>query len=208
MRRHVRLDVGSSTICRSLSAVLHGNRWVGLGRRVRILRRVRSRGNVVTPAVVVTAVVLSSPVVSGSRLGAVWDHLHASGDGASRRAASGCVGRGSGAAKSIVELLEERAADIVSSNVNGISNAHDYERAFAGHGKAGIRGIEPCARGFLNLTNAGTTLSNDGANKNMRDQQTEGVSLGRSGRGLVERLVVQCSDNETEGLTPKLALVL
>jgi hypothetical protein len=175
----VRLDMRSAAVCRGLTSVVNRHSRVGVAtdRRV-LLRRVRGRWHVLLgTSIMLAIVVLTTAVLTGSGLRAVRDDLHAARDGPSGRAASSGIGRGSRSAKTIVQLFEESAANIVSGNMNSVSNTHDYERAFAGHGQARIGRVQSGSRRLLNLANTGTSLTNDGADENVGDQETEGVSL-------------------------------
>lgn len=84
--------------------------------------------------------------------------------------------------------------------MDGICNTHHDKRSLARHGEAGIRSIEPGPGRFLDLSNSSTALTNDGANKNVRDQEAKRIRLGRSGGSFTKRLVVQRTNDQTESL--------
>lgn len=53
--------------------------------------------------------------------------------------------------------------------MHGIGDTENDKGSLGGQGKAGIRGIEACTGSFLDLTNAASTLADDGADENVRD---------------------------------------
>lgn len=183
MWRHVRLNVRSSSIgTTSLrTTVVHRHGWVGLGGGVRILLRVGRRRHVVRAAVIVAGIVLASSVVARSRLRAVRHDLHTSRDGTGRSTASGGICRCGRAAESVVELLQKGATHVVSRNVDSIGNTHNHQRSLARHGEAGIRRVQAGTGGLLNLADTSTTLTDDGTDQDVRNQQAQGIRLG--GRG-------------------------
>lgn len=83
MGSHMWLNVRSScSVCRRLTcSVLHGNRWSTVRGTVGVWLGVGGRRHVMGSTLLVSAVVLCTSVMSRCRLGAVWNHLHASGDG-------------------------------------------------------------------------------------------------------------------------------
>lgn len=103
--------------------------------------------------------------------------MHTAGNGSrGGTASSGICGR-SRATESIVQLFKESAAHIVGGNVDSVSNTHDNKRALAGHRQTRIRCVQSGSRGLLDFANASTSLTNDGADENVRDEETEGVSF-------------------------------
>lgn len=84
--------------------------------------------------------------------------------------------------------------------MDGIGNTHDNEGPFTRHREARIGCIQASARCLLNLTDPSTTLTNNRANENMWDQETQRVRLGCSRRGLTKRFVVEGTNDQTEGL--------
>lgn len=66
--------------------------------------------------------------------------------------------------------------------------------------EATIRGVETGPRSFLDLLDPGASLTDDGADQDARDQETERIGLGMRARWLAERLVIQCANDQTEGL--------
>lgn len=78
-----------------------------------------------------STVVFAMTKVAASGLRAVRNHLHSSGHDAGGTATPSGIGRRGGAAEAFVKLLEERASYIISSNMNSVSYAHDYEGTLA-----------------------------------------------------------------------------
>lgn len=149
-----------------------------------------------TAAVVVVAV----SIVPSGRLRGVGHNLQAAWHGASGSTAAGGVGRRSRPAETIVELLKQSAAYIVGGNVDGIGDTHDNKRAFTRQREACVRSVETSTRRLLNLLDASTTLSYDGANEDMRNQEAEGVGLGVGVGGFLQRLIVEGADDQPKGL--------
>lgn len=145
-------------------------------------------------------VVVAVSIVPSGRLRGVGDNLQAAWHGASGSTATGGVGRRSRSAETIVELLKQGAAYIVGGNVDGIGDAHDNERAFTRQREACVRSVETSTRRLLNLLDARTTLAYDGSNEDMRNQEAEGVGLGVSVGGFLQRLIVEGSDDQPKGL--------
>lgn len=52
----------------------------------------------------------------------------------------------------------------------------------------------------MDLSDPRAAFANDRANKDVGNQETKGVCLGRGGGCLAKRFVVQCSDDQTKGL--------
>jgi hypothetical protein len=126
----VRLHVGAGCIASgSMAAVGHrGSRIRVRLMGVAVLRRVRLGGHVVGSGVRAAAVVvLPVAEVAASRLRVVWDYLHAAGDCTRGAAAASRVGGRGRATKTLIELLQESAADVIGGNVDGISHAHHNE---------------------------------------------------------------------------------
>lgn len=99
------LNVGSSSaISTTLRTIVHGHagdRSLGSSVR-RVLRRVGSRSRHRGTTLRVASVVFAATILAGGGLRAVGDYLHAAGNRAGWRAASGSVGRSLGSAESLV----------------------------------------------------------------------------------------------------------
>lgn len=93
----------------------------GLLLRIRIRRQVVVRSRIGT-----SAIVLSLSKVASGWLGAVRDYLHAARYNTCRATTAGCVCRRCRSAEALIELIQERASDIVGGNVYCISHTHDY----------------------------------------------------------------------------------
>lgn len=180
MRRHVRLGVRSSSVRCWLTAVLHRHGRVWRSSAVGIVRWVGCRRHVVSSAILVTAVVFGPAVMTRSWLRRVRNNLHASRDRTSRRSTACGIGRSCWATKTLIKLLEKSASDIVSGNMDSVCDTHNHERPFARHWETRVGCIQTSTRGFLDLSDASTTLTNDGADQNMRDQKAERVCFGSS----------------------------
>jgi len=74
--------------------------------------------------------------------------------------------------------------------VDSVSHTQNDERTFSRQRQARVGCIQASARGFLNLTDSDTSLADDGTDEDVRDEKTEGVSLGLGSRGRFKRLVV------------------
>ena len=204
----VRLGVRAGPIAAGgLSAVGHLDCRVRVSLLgVAVLRRIPLGGHVMGSGIrTIAVVVLPIAKVATGRLGVVWNHLHSARDGSGGAAAAGRVGRGRCATKPLVKLFEECAANIVSCNVDSISHTHDDQRALRGEREARVGRIQAGAGCFLDLLDASAALSNDGADQDVRNQQTKGVCLGILARGLAQRLVVEGPDDQTERLQLMLA---
>lgn len=138
---------------------------------------IAARGRVPLSLRLVAVVLWVAPRTT-SWLWNIGDNLHASGDYSGRTTTASRVGGRRWAPKSLSQLLDKGASNVVSGNVNRISNAKDNKRTLRGERKTRIRRVEASARGFLDLTDADTALANDGANEDVRDEKAEGVSLG------------------------------
>lgn len=122
VRRHMWC---SSIAPGSLCGVMHRSRAVVWLMGMPVLRGVGLRRHVMASRIRASpVVVVTVAVVATGRLGSVGDHLHPSGDSSGGTAATSRIGGGCGAAKTLIELLEERATDVVGCNVDGISHAH------------------------------------------------------------------------------------
>lgn len=134
-----RRSIGSS----SLSTIVngHGRVWlrgVGMGAVLRgavWLRRHRVSSRIwTTPSV--SAIILPVTVVAASGLRQVRDYLHASRDHSCRATASSGIRRCRRSSESLVQLLKERAADVIRGYVHGICDAHNDQRALRGQRQA------------------------------------------------------------------------
>ena len=129
MGRNVR---SSGTITSgSVATIVHRDGRVGLGRmRSTIWRRVLARRHAVLgPGVgaAVTLVVIAVAKVAASGLRNVGNDLQSAGNRSGRTSAASRISRSGGTTKALVELLEESATNVVSSNVNSIGNTHDNQ---------------------------------------------------------------------------------
>lgn len=84
--------------------------------------------------------------------------------------------------------------------MNSIGNAHDDQGTLSGKGQAGVGSIETSSGSLLNLLDARTALTNDRADQDVGDQQTQGIGLRVAVGRLGKRLIVQRTDNKTECL--------
>ncbi len=204
----VRLRVRAGPIATgSLSAVGHLDGRVRVSLLgVAVLRRIPLGGHVMGSRIrTIAVVVVPIAKVATGRLGVVRNHLHPARNGSSGAAAASRVGRGSCATKPLVKLFKEGAANIVSCNVDSISHTHHDQRALRGEREARVGRIQAGAGCFLDLLDACASLSNDGADQDVRNEQTKRVGLGILARGLAQRLVVECPDDQTERLQLGLA---
>ena len=94
-------------------------------------------------------------------MGHIWNNLHATRNNTGGTTASGSVSRGGGATEALGQLLDKSAADIESSYVNGVSNAKYDQRTLRRQWQTLVGGIQPGARGFLDLANADTLLADN-----------------------------------------------
>ena len=144
-------------------------------------------------------------ILTASRLRNIGNDLHATRDHTSWTTAPRSIRRCSGTSEPLSELLNQGNSNIVSCNVHSISNTEDNEGTFGRQGKASVRGIQTCARGFLDLANADTTLADNGTDQNVRDKEAKRVGLGLCSRGGFKRLIVKGTDDKTKGLLGRLA---
>jgi hypothetical protein len=143
----MRLDMGSSAIrSGNLRAIVHRDSCKG-SRLLRMTVRLRIGvgRQVLRSLLVASSVILPVAIVPTSWMRHVRDHLHTTRHGTSRATTSRSIGRGSWAAKPLIQLLQEGAANIVSRNMNGVRNTHDDKRPLRRQGEASIRGIKPGA---------------------------------------------------------------
>ena len=183
----------------------------GLSYRSRSGRAALEVGNAITAGRapvgvrVVTLEGVGMAVLTTGWLRHVRHNLHASGHSTGRTAAAGGIRRRRGSAKALRQLLNKGHCNIVGSDVHSVGNAKDYKGPLSRQGQAGIGSVEARTRGLLDLADATSTFANDRTNKDMGDQQTQGVCLGLgSGRG-IKGLVVQGTNDQTEGLASGLA---
>lgn len=139
-------------------------------------------------------------VLSTSRLRNIGHHLHTARNDTSRTTASGGVGRSSWSSKPLSELLDQGHSHIVGGNMHSISNTKNDKRTLSGQRKACIRGIQTRSGSFLDLANPDTALANDRTDEDMGDKETKGIRPRLGSRRGLERLVVKCTDNQSEGL--------
>lgn len=176
--RHMRRSTVASS---GLRCIVHRYGRVGLRSScvVRVgLLGVRGRRQVVSTGVRSSPVVLTVAEVAASWLRAIRNNLHTAGYNAGRTTTSSSISRSCRASESLVKLLEKSATDIISRNMDSISYAHDHQRPFTRQGKAGVRSIQSCTRGLLDLAYTSTTLSDDGSNEDMGDEKSKRISLG------------------------------
>ena len=131
MGRNVR---GGGTVATGgVGTVMHRDGGVGLGRvRGTIWRRVlvgrHAATAVVGPGIGAVALVkVAVAKAAASGLGNVGDNLKSTGNRGSGASATGGISRGGGTTETLVQLLEKSATNVVSSNVDGIGNAHDNQ---------------------------------------------------------------------------------
>lgn len=147
-----------------------------------------------------SAVVIGMAHLPTGVLRDVRDDLHAAGYHALRTSVTYSVRGSSRTTEAISQLLDERAADVVGCDMHSVSHSQHDEGALGGERQAGLRCIQTGSGGFLDLTNPDTLLADDGTNEDVRDEQTKRVGLGLWGRWLVEWLLVERADDETESL--------
>lgn len=82
-------------------------------------------------SIVVTPEIVRMAIISTSGLRDVWHDLHAPRNDTSRATTPSCIGRRSRTSKSLSELLEKCATNVVCSNVNGIGYAKDHKRSLS-----------------------------------------------------------------------------
>lgn len=75
--------------------------------------------------VIVSFVIVWVSILTTCGLRNIWDDLHASWNNASRSATSGSVSRSCRSAKSFSQLLYKGLSDIISRNMDCISNTKD-----------------------------------------------------------------------------------
>lgn len=163
---HMWLNMRSSSVGRGrLTAILNRDRRVGVRTGVRIVLGVRGRRQLWLGASIVLAlvVVISTSITAWRVLRAVRHNLHTARNRSGRSTASGRVRGGSRAAKTVIELLEKSAANVVSGDVDSVSDSHNNQRALTRHGQACIRCIQSCSRCVLNLSDSSAALTNDGS---------------------------------------------
>jgi hypothetical protein len=105
----------------------------------------------------------------------VWNDLHATWNDTLRTAVTHCVGRSCWSTEALCELLNQRAADIVGCDVDGISNAKDNKGAFGREGEARLGSIESSTGSFLNFTDPDSLLADYRADEDVWDEETERV---------------------------------
>ena len=84
--------------------------------------------------------------------------------------------------------------------MDSVSNSKDHERTLRGERQARLRSIEARARSLLDLADPHTLLSDDGADQDVGNEQAKWVGLGLWRGRLLERLLVECANDETKGL--------
>lgn len=148
----------------------------------------------------VPAVGIGMAVGSGHGLRDVGNDLHAAGHDADGGAVAGGVGGGCGATETLCQLLDQSLGYVVGCDMDSIGNTIDGEAALAREREARVRSIDPRARSFLNLANAGSSTADDSADKDGRNKKTKIIRLGLGSRRLIERLLVEGADNQSESL--------
>jgi hypothetical protein len=147
-----------------------------------------------------TTEVLRVRVLTSSWLGNVWLNRHAARDNVGSHTATGRILRRGGSTESLGQLLDQSLGNIVHSNVHSVSNTQNDQRTLARVGEECVRCVQLSVRCFLNLTNADTSLSDNRANKDMRDEKAHRVRLRGGGRRGLEILLVESAHNEAECL--------
>lgn len=150
--------------------------------------------------VVMALVVVRMTVLTASRLRNVWHNLHPPWYHTSWTPTSSGVGRSCRAAEPFGELFHKRTSNVVRSDVNGIGNAQNDQRAFRRQWQTRLRGIEAGSRSFLNFPNTNPRFADDGPDQDMRYQKTEWIRLRLRCRRRFKRLIVECTNNQTESL--------
>lgn len=157
-----RWDMGSVSTC--LSSIVRRYRRIRLVRGVWVLGRVGvcgRRRHLAGARIGPTPIVVAVTVVAAGWLREVWHNLHATGDGSNGTTSTSRIRRSSRPAEPVIELLQESAAHIVSSNVHSICDTHNDQGTFRGERQARVRGVQTCPGSFLNLLDACATLSNN-----------------------------------------------
>lgn len=181
------------------AAIAHrGSRWLRdwcLSIRLPIL----SRGRVARTHVMV-AEIFRMTKAAACRLGHVRDDLHPTRYNTGGASAACRIRRRRRPAKTIGELLQESACDVVRCDMHSVGNTKNDKRSLSREWEAGVRRVQTGTGLLLNLLDARTTLSNNCANQNMGDQQAEGISSRLRSGWLIKRLVVQCSNDQPKCL--------
>lgn len=86
----------------------------------------------------VSAGVIWMTVLTSCGLRDVWNDLHTAGNNACWSSTSGSISGCSWAAEAFCELLNQGLAHVVGCNVDGVSNAKDYQRALSGEGETRV----------------------------------------------------------------------
>lgn len=144
---------------------------------------------------VVTLESVRMTVLAPSGLRNIGHNLHTARNRAGRAATPGRICRSCWSSKALCELLTKCHSNIVSRNVNSISDTKNDKGTFSGKRKAGIRSVEAGSRRILDLTDTATTFPNNRANKDVRNQQAQGVGLGLSSGSSIKGFIVQCADD-------------
>jgi hypothetical protein len=97
-----------------------------------VLRSRGARRRVCWPA----AVLFGVAHLAASMLGSVRDDLHTTGNDALRTSVTDSISRSGRASEAFGQLLDESAANIISGNVNSVSNTEDHKRTLCGQGQA------------------------------------------------------------------------
>lgn len=141
------LDMRCGTVrAGDLSTVRH--RDGSMGRRLlrmTVWLRVGIGGEVLRSLLVTSGVILAIAIVAAGRRGHVWDDLHTTRHGTSRGTTPSSICRSSRSTKPLVELLKKGAADIISSNMNSVRNAHHDKRSLSRQGQGRVRSIKTSA---------------------------------------------------------------
>lgn len=124
------------------STIVHWYSWLGLwgltmGSIWLAVAVARSR---VSTAIV--AAVVGMSIISSGRLGNIRHNLHTTRNNTSRTSTSRSVSGSCRATKSLGELFEERATNIVCSNVDGVRNTKNDQRTLGREWEARVGSIE------------------------------------------------------------------
>ena len=84
-----------------------------------------------------------------------------------------------------IPVLDEALGDLGDSETDGLSGSRDLDDAFGRLGEHVLRSDHASAGDVLDLTDLGSTLTDDGADEEMGDQETDGGgAVGGDSRGI------------------------